>query len=531
MVITVQGFNCKRNKATMAASIIALATSTIKGQKTLIIELIDDDIETVERALKGTGLSARIAAEDDTLVEAGIDALLREVDSIRLSKPEFDQYCSHVLQQDNRLDIATVTKQANFTENLKHRLTSLATLIENAKEVYDTIILLCPTGDKELTRALNSLESTKTETKEVKGKKVEYNPCLIDRSVYCIRQGFDKRAKAYGNNIVYLVTEFEEGSYFTLANLKKQYCEKGNLICHIPHSIKVTDAAQLGQLTGYIITNREVDPLDINYPFIHAMHSVVNTITGLKGYDVDYEWEDIKKEVKVLDKVTELPPKPIDEPIEKPKKGLFGGLFKKKKKKTSEPLNKPVNFDSIEEENSVVAEILAASDKKRKQDVNAYSEEDEEPIALPKLNLLDDSDLDDLVPVETPQKKAPTKQAAKATKTTKKNVAESKKAEPKTSTKKTVKDVKTTATKQTTKSATKTSAKTAAKETKTAAKETVTRPVPKSKVNRLYSDGRIMVEGNMYPSITAAAKRYGKVPSTASRNLKAGKKIKEVFGL
>ncbi len=528
MVITVQGFNCKRNKATMAASIIALATSTIKGQKTLIIELIEDDIETVERALKGTGLSARIAAEDDTLVEAGIDALLREVDSIRLSKPEFDQYCSHVLQQDNRLDIATVTKQANFTENLKHRLTSLATLIENAKEVYDTIILLCPTGDKELTKALNNLESTKTEIKEVKGKTVEYKPCLIDRSVYCIRQGFDKRAKAYGNNVVYLVTEFEEGSYFTFANLKKQYCEKGELICQIPHSVKVTDATQLGQLTGYIITNREVDPLDINYPFIHAMHSVVNTITGLKGYDVDYEWEDIKKEVKVLDKVTELPPKPIDVP-EEPKQGLFGGLFKKKKKNTSEPLNKPVNSDSIEEENSVVAEILAASAKKRKQDVGAYSEEDEEPITLPKLNLLDDADLDDLVPVEAPKKKAPTKQATKTTakKATKKTVAESKKAKPKTSTKKTVKDVKATATKQTTKSASKTSAK----KTKTAAKETVTRPVPKSKVNRMLSDGRIMVEGNTYPSITAAAKAYGKAPSTVLRNLKAGKKIKEVFEL
>ena len=300
------------------------------------------------------------------------------------------------------------------------------------------------------------------------------------------------------------------------------------MICQIPHSIKVTDATQLGQLTGYIITNREVDPLDINYPFIHAMHSVVNTITGMKGYDVDYEWEDIKKEVKVLEKVTELPPKPIDVP-EEPKKGLFGGMFKKKKKKTSEPLNRPVNFDSIEDENSVVAEILAASDKKRKQDINNYSEEDEEPISLPKLNLLDDSDLDDLVPVEAPKKKA-TKTAAK--KTTKKTVAESKKAEPKVATKKTVKDVKTTATKQTTKTAAKAPSKAATKQTKTATTKTaVTRPTPKSKVNRMLADGKIMVEGNTYSSITAAAKAYGKVPSTVSRQLKAGKKIKEVFGL
>lgn len=77
----------------------------------------------------------------------------------------------------------------------------ISNLISNAKDVYENIFILCPSNNLAAVKVINELTS-------------------IDKSVYCLTQGHTNKAPVYGKDILYVVTDFETSSYFSLKSVK-----------------------------------------------------------------------------------------------------------------------------------------------------------------------------------------------------------------------------------------------------------------------------------------------------------------------
>ena len=72
MIITVQGMNHKNNKAVQTVSTLAGMDSLINGNKTLIVQLINPDIDTADNTLnKNTDIAYGIAK--NSFAETGIE--------------------------------------------------------------------------------------------------------------------------------------------------------------------------------------------------------------------------------------------------------------------------------------------------------------------------------------------------------------------------------------------------------------------------------------------------------------------------
>ena len=161
-----------------------------KSAKTLVLQLIDKDIDTVEAMM--VNLNSRTTFKTDELEfsDDGIDALLRTVDASKLMKADFDSMCTPVLRMENMLDIATVTKSNAFSSMIEMKTEQISNLISNAKDVYENIFILCPSNNLAAVKVINELPS-------------------IDKSVYCLTQGHTNKAPVYGKDILYVVTDFE----------------------------------------------------------------------------------------------------------------------------------------------------------------------------------------------------------------------------------------------------------------------------------------------------------------------------------
>lgn len=110
MIVTFQGYNGKKNGVVSTITAVAAMAAMTKSAKTLVLQLIDKDIDTVEAMM--VNLNSRTTFKTDELEfsDDGIDALLRTVDASKLMKADFDSMCTPVLRMENMLDIATVTK-------------------------------------------------------------------------------------------------------------------------------------------------------------------------------------------------------------------------------------------------------------------------------------------------------------------------------------------------------------------------------------------------------------------------------------
>lgn len=109
--------------------------------------------------------------------------------------------CTPVLRMENMLDIATVTKSNAFSSMIEMKTEQISNLISNAKDVYENIFILCPSNNLAAVKVINELTS-------------------IDKSVYCLTQGHTNKAPVYGKDILYVVTDFETSSYFSLKSVK-----------------------------------------------------------------------------------------------------------------------------------------------------------------------------------------------------------------------------------------------------------------------------------------------------------------------
>lgn len=303
MVITVEGYNYL-NGATYVASTLGAFSAMSAGENTLIVDLIDRDFDTPERLLYNvTEDDGLISAREARLADEGIDQLLRIADTQKLMRGDFNQYILPVLQIENRLDIATITKTDNFTKSLAEpiRLDALTRLLESAKEIYSNIVLLLPTRNQSLS---NKIRNLTYEVKNPEDNTVKSVPC-VDASVFCIKQGTRKDHEPEVQNVnkvMYLVTDYDAGSIFNLTdiantfvgraiNLKNAMSNKKTFCFKVEENTGAKDAIISGNLAKFVARNRLLKDGADNYTWVKDWIATLNTLTNGHSEEDATDWE------------------------------------------------------------------------------------------------------------------------------------------------------------------------------------------------------------------------------------------------
>lgn len=274
MITTITGFNGKKNQSTYATAVLSAMCSLNKGTKTLVLQLVNKDVESIEYFLTGVEKATVFVEEGLTFTNEGIDGLMRIADNLKLNKEDFDQMCLS-LRKENRLDIAEISKSNVFVSNIIPRLDNVNQILKNASEVYDDIFVLLPSNDEEVIKAVNELD-------------------IVDRSIYCVKQGYYQKGNIYGNAPLLLVMDYDENSRFTLKILRSSMRLGKNIITRkVNYNIGAKDAAYSNELLGYILSNRDIDEEDLNFIWKKDIVKVLSDILGVNEHyiETDYTFE------------------------------------------------------------------------------------------------------------------------------------------------------------------------------------------------------------------------------------------------
>lgn len=314
MIVTIEGYNSKKNKSVRLASELAAFSAIKNGDKTLVINLINPDIDTAERMLAGVGMEERLQTEyQNNISDDGIDSLLRQAETKMLNEEDFDKYVLPMFHIKNRLDVATVTKNKSFTDLLKSeaRFLALKRVILSAKDIYENIILLLDSKEDEVANMIKSLDE-------------------VDKNIVCLKQGFTKHEEVTGKDIIYVVTDYNSKSKFNLKMIEREFISKSILgkksepLLKISENIYAEDAAHSGTIIQFVGRNKEANPEDINYEWISDELALMNLVFNNKRAEIkeqEFEKQDPaerkrsfklfgRKKVEKIDntQVEELPP-------------------------------------------------------------------------------------------------------------------------------------------------------------------------------------------------------------------------------
>lgn len=318
MIITIQGYNGKKSKATQTACVLAGMLALKQNSNTLLLQCINNDINSVENILCGKGLVRKFGDESTDFTDNGIDALLRSVGNLRVGKEEFEKYCTALITIKNRLDITNCSKTKVFNQTLLSMEDSFSNILTGANEIYDNVIILGPSDSPEVTEMINK---------------------YADLSLYTITQGHKATGKAFGKNIAFVVTDYEVTSSINMSAIRKDYKPAGFFkkanVYKLSRNVAVRDAAITGTLLRYIRDNRECGDYEANFEWHQDVDKLLKLITGLDPEDADYSWEvledgtyeygDLSKEALTAKK------EELHLAIEPKKQGFFARLFGKQK--------------------------------------------------------------------------------------------------------------------------------------------------------------------------------------------------------
>lgn len=344
MIITVQGNYGKKNKSVLATALIGGMAAVTNGSRTLILQLIDKDMDSVESMFTGLSKDSNTFGKNDgttSFANEGIDALLRAADNTKLTADDFKQYCTSFNKKDHGLDVTQMTEINNFREVCKTKIESVKKICKNAKDYYENILILMPTGDEELSRAING------DGEEQEG--------FADMSIYCLKQGHVKTEHYFGRKVIFLVTDYDSASKFSLKSMRKNYCQKNDSIYKIERNVGCNDAYLSGKLLEFILTNRDAKEYDTNYQWAEDVKAVVRQIENISAKEevVNYEWEKIlieeEKKLKTLPEtiidMEELETRQLETKKENQQKKKRS-IFTKSTKNEDSPVATEINTDA-----------------------------------------------------------------------------------------------------------------------------------------------------------------------------------------
>lgn len=274
MVVTVQGYNGKKSKSAQTACVIAGMLALKENSNTLLLQCINNDVNSVENILYGKNMTRKFGADETDFSDSGIDALLRSVGSTKIGSDEFERYCTALTKVKNRLDITECTRTTVLEQTILTQEEELGNIVSSAVDIYDNVIILGPCDAPETTEMLNK---------------------FADLSLYCITQGHKASGKAYGKKIYYVVTDFEETSTINLGLIRKEYRTGGflspNNVLKISRNVSVRDAAITGTLLTYIRDNRECSEFESHYEWYKDIQKIMDMIAGQEDEENAYNWE------------------------------------------------------------------------------------------------------------------------------------------------------------------------------------------------------------------------------------------------
>ena len=471
MIVAVNGYNGKKNKATMTTACLAGMSVMTMNAKTLVIQLLDADISSVEQMLNGRATIAERNTRQITFSEEGIDALFRTVDFNKIIRDDFNQFCTPMMQTENLLDVTAISKNKRFTETLATKMENLKNILESAQDIYDNIFLLVSPREEEAVKAVNE---------------------MADQSIYCLTQGHLEKGNVYGRNISFVVTDFDPESMFSLKSAKKVFCTKKERIFKINRNTGCIDASHNGTLLSYIKKNREVDVEDINFIWYDDLRKILDDVLygeGTEGKKVTETLKKRKEEVRTYKECDRLKEKEekfelagYEEPTEE-KQSFFSRIFRRNKKQMlslprpaieqkdrkenvselpekleaelektlSEEIKNNISMeDSAKKEEELkeadgweeIEEQAAAEPEENEEQIAAEPEENQKPEEVPltaeTIKLLIQEALKDMVNAPEPQKTTSKKTTVKRTTATKEPKVATKATAEKTTSKKAV---------------------------------------------------------------------------------------------
>lgn len=252
MVITVRGTDHNENKAAHMTAVLAATGAAAKSRKTLVMQVCRK--ANIEDLLIGKR-NAEVDIHDIGFIyeDTGMDALMIRIGSIRVQKEHFDACCTSVMEDENMLDIAGPSKRDDIERMLIDEEDKFSVLLEQAKDVYDDIYIYAPGSNEALMEMLNKHS---------------------DLSIVCVRQGSKESVKGIHSNSIFLITNYDRDSIYSIRSLKKEY--KIEKMYGMPYNCEFKDAYNDGNILGYLAKNEKISEADVNYLLINSIHNVLN---------------------------------------------------------------------------------------------------------------------------------------------------------------------------------------------------------------------------------------------------------------
>lgn len=318
MIVTVEGYQGKKNRSAFVASALAAMSAMKYGEKTLAINLIDNNTDSIERLMLNDTPTSELKNDTEaSLSEDGIDQLLREADVKKLLKSDFDKSVRAALTLENRLDIAVITRNDLFTAQLGEKAEALNSVLQQAKNYYDNIVIL-----------MKSTKGAGTDSSEpYVSNAYEYIKNLVDARIVCVRQGCKHKYNLEGKKLIWLVTDYDDESKFSINNTSKEfigtintYINTGKSCCmKLPYCTQANDACISGTVLKFVRNNRNAVGVDVNYGWVKAMDALFASAFGKKDVEVAVDWEnaaflDGLQPKKLFHNIEEVP---MEAPVER----------------------------------------------------------------------------------------------------------------------------------------------------------------------------------------------------------------------
>lgn len=264
-IFTIQGYNGKNNKSKDVAATLATA-SVYRDKRNLLLQIIDYDYIGCENILLG-GVAKDIGKTNErkqvlrehTVGDDGMDAIFCLIDKDRMKRTDFEHYCIPLITDkhnaERKVDIAKISKNSSFLKQAARKVDEVEAMVDAASNFYDNVFVLLSAQDTPLNQRVNE---------------------IADKSVYCLAQGNDIMAQTYGSQIVYVITEYEPTSYFTLTMERKYFCKNGEHIFKLSHNVGYRDAIKRALLFNFIRDNHVTDEDDVNYIWSRDVDAIMD---------------------------------------------------------------------------------------------------------------------------------------------------------------------------------------------------------------------------------------------------------------
>ena len=356
MVIAFQGTKSGNHWADAAMVLAGSLTMFQRQKKVLILSLCDPgrgrDVEQIAESRMWRDHQMSIALSGGYEFEDnGIDALLRQAGSSRLTVKHFDDYVTQLARTKNFLDVAPVTTQRDFEHTIIDRPDDVKLLLQNANEVYNYVFVLADSKNKDLIDLVNE---------------------IADHVVIVIPQGNHEDyagtdIQKVKKKVTYLVGDYEHDSAYGLNFVRRVYGNRH--VYTMPHNVLFRDAMYDGIIVEFAMKNYNAQPADFNYQLIHAMQLLMDHLSGVK-VEEEFNEDDVadakkkQRKKKGPREKARLSGDRVQKQVVPGKKGLFG------KKPDQEVLNIVSEEEAeklkAEEAAKIEAEQLAAEEAERK---------------------------------------------------------------------------------------------------------------------------------------------------------------------